>query len=69
MRGISYFDYLARKFPINEREANWNKHWSKWTNKTRQQVIEMTYDLSDLGKFQEKFDEIIELKQQKYKNY
>lgn len=36
-------DQWAKKFPIKDRPANWAKAWSKWTNKTRDEVIKSTY--------------------------
>lgn len=36
----------AIKFPLDERPANWAKCWSKFTNKTRQQVIQESYRLN-----------------------
>lgn len=38
-------DKWDQKVPLSEREANWAKSWSKWANKTREEVIKLTYDL------------------------
>lgn len=32
-----------------EEQSNWAKYWSKWANKTRKEVIEMTSDLPKLN--------------------
>lgn len=44
---LDFAEKWQQRVPLSEREANWAKSWSKWTNKTRQQVIELTYDLVD----------------------
>lgn len=38
---------------MNE-QNNWSKSWSKWANKTRQEVIEMTNHLKPLGELERK---------------
>ncbi len=40
---IEMRDKWAVKFPIEDRPKNWAKAWSKWTNKTRDEVIKNTY--------------------------
>lgn len=44
---IDLRDQWAIKFPLNERPANWAKCWAKFSNKTRQQIVQSSYRLNE----------------------
>jgi len=39
---------------MDNREVNWAKSWSKWANKSRKEVIEMTDHLKTLYELEQK---------------
>ena len=57
---VKLVDKWEEKFPISEREKNWSKPWAKWANKTRKEVIKLTYDLVDEKILKKKVEEMRE---------
>lgn len=47
-------------------QNNWSLTWSKWANKSREQVIEMTNHLKSLGELERKSKETNKKKWQSY---
>jgi len=39
---------------MDNRETNWAKAWSKWANKSRKEVIDMTNDLKSMTELEQK---------------
>lgn len=54
---VKLIDKWQQKVPLAEREANWAKHWSKWADKTREQVIEMTNHLKPMSELERMYKE------------
>lgn len=42
---------------MDNRETRWAKSWSKWANKSREEVIEMTNHLKSLGELERMYKE------------
>lgn len=42
----------GKRFPTEYRPIRWAKSWSKWANKSRQEVIEMTNHLKSMGELE-----------------
>ena len=50
-------DLLALKFPPDKRKQDWANAWSRWSNKSRQEVIEMTNDMKSLWELEKMYRE------------
>jgi hypothetical protein len=45
---VKFIDKWTERFPLSKREQDWAKSWSKWANKSREEVIQMTNHMMTL---------------------